>query len=207
MQHTKKFLALILALALAFALALPAFAEGEPEPGINWDEFVITKQPKNLKIKAGERFTLSVEVTAPDGVEVTYQWYNARTIDENPALIEGATASTLSLGPDDPGYPGPDNSKAEAYDAWYSDYYCLVRGTYEDDGGALKSSSSRVTVAPNYTFWQRLYWSGRRSLESAIGGSAMILVMTSFLALPVVPIAFVVFMVWSFYDSFTVFFK
>jgi len=66
----KKLLALLLTLALAFTLALPAFAE-DPDPAMP----VITRQPKGLRVRNGESFTLSVEATIPNGDEIGYQWY------------------------------------------------------------------------------------------------------------------------------------
>ena len=81
MNLTKKILALLLAFAMAMALALPAFAEPEAEPEviaqdeINWDDFYIVSKTPNTKIEYGESYTLSVEVSIPEGTQVTYEWY------------------------------------------------------------------------------------------------------------------------------------
>ena len=110
MNFTKRMLAVFLAFALELTFTWPALAEEETpaeEPSastVNWDNFYITAQPQDLTITHGESFTLSAAVNVPAGVEVEYQWYR-RSSDP----IEGATASELHLGPDDPHYPLNDS--------------------------------------------------------------------------------------------------
>ena len=139
-------LALVLTLALALSLALPAMAEGEPEPEVNWDDFTIITQPKDLTIKYGESFTLSVEVNVPDGVAVIYTWWRY----SDGSLIDGATGPTLQLSFDEPLYPQASYPYQNAT-AWYS---CTVTPVIsnEDDkpvvSRRLYSDYATVTVLP-----------------------------------------------------------
>jgi len=147
MEHTKKWLALLLTVALALSLALPVMA-------VDWDEFRITKHPKSLTIIHGESFTLSVEVSLPASVvDVAYQWYwrsGSGSIN-----IQGATEPTLQRGPGDPLYP----IAIEAY----REYFCEITAYEKDDDDnghlskKLTSGSARVTVNKKEpTFWENL---------------------------------------------------
>ena len=87
-------LTLALALALALPLALPAFADGEPNPAMP----VITVQPnpKDIRVKFGESFTLSAEAVIPNGDEVRYEWFG---VGKNASVVSGvSTENTFSLG-------------------------------------------------------------------------------------------------------------
>jgi len=98
MKHAKRILAVFLTLALALSFALPTTA------AVDWNEFIITKQPLGHGIQHGNRLTLSVEVAVPAGVEVEYQWYRQLESGED-APIEGANKPTLNLSPSDSDYP------------------------------------------------------------------------------------------------------
>ena len=142
MKHTKRALALLLSLSLVFGLALPALAEEETasampvpaeeeeepeEPGelpqstVNWDEFIITKQPQHQEIRSKAKFTLEVEVNIPEGVEVEYQWYCQSS------NISGATGPVLQVNRNDAVYPSNYTNDC----AYYS---CRITGIEKKDG-------------------------------------------------------------------------
>jgi len=104
----------------------------------------ITKQPVDLTIQRGESFTLSVEVSIPDGVEVEYLWY--MYTPDYP--YEGATAADLHLGPDDPGYPPPLSSSLAQSSS--KPFRCRITAYEKDSSGNVVSTrtltSQRVDV-------------------------------------------------------------
>lgn len=80
MKPSTRLLALLLSLVLAFSLALPAFAEDdlpeEPNPAMP----VITVQPQgDIRVRAGQKFTLKVEAYIPNGDDIGYAWRRIRT--------------------------------------------------------------------------------------------------------------------------------
>ena len=149
MKHTKRILAIFLAFALALSLALPTMA------AVDWDEFRITKQSTSMTITHGDSFTLSVEVSLPDGAGVEYQWHR-RFPDGGSTAIAGATAAELRLNLGDSDYP---------FKLSYDEYYCKITAYEKDANGIVISSqeltSSRVRVTAEketetYTFWEKL---------------------------------------------------
>jgi len=75
MKLTKRLLALLLTLALALCLSMPVFAEEEPNPAMP----VITVQPQSIRVKAGQKFTLSVQAHIPNGEGVLVYHFNDDT--------------------------------------------------------------------------------------------------------------------------------
>ena len=109
MEHTKKWLALLLALAVAVGLAVPAFAEepGEPMPEISAapgdDVPVITVQPESETVPCGMQFTLTAAAHCPNGDPVGYQWQGRSLFDET-IVYSGQTGPTFSwMAGDKPG--------------------------------------------------------------------------------------------------------
>ena len=137
MKYTKRAFVIIVALSLAFTLALPAMA------AVNWDDFRIVTEPKDLTVPHGESFTLSVGVNVPDGAdEVTYQWCSRVG-----QPIPGAAASTLQLSPGDAYYP-------EAFQV--SDFVCEI--TANESGGESKTLWTRhAAVKVEASFQEKLY--------------------------------------------------
>ena len=117
---------------------------------VNWDDFyIITQPPRDLYVKRGESFTLSVEVNIPDGVEVTYEWYSTGFS----GLIEGATAPALQLKPGDSDYP-----KAIPLAANYN---------YRYEPGGSHGGSFQCRIIANADGETKQYWSNYASVHVA----------------------------------------
>jgi len=153
----KKLLALLLALALGLGLALPAFAEEEPPPAVNWDDFYITAQPKSQRIAYKADFTLNVGVNIPEGVEVSYRWKcwtRISNVDTKTPInlwgshgVPTANEATLRLSSDLHGYPGSSVPWPPATPV-DSAYVCEIVGTERDaDGNEISSKTLRSNVA------------------------------------------------------------
>ena len=150
MKQSKKLLAILLTLALTLTLAAPAaFADEEgTEPAINWDDFYITAQPpEELSLPFGSDITLRVEVNAPEGTEVTYQWL---------VSAEGASGQELRLSPGDSSYP----RAAQPYSRASAAYYCTITAVeLNEDGEAVDSrtlttwASVVISAEREKTFW------------------------------------------------------
>ena len=128
---TKRLLSVILAFVFAVVLFIPALATEEPEPPINWDEFtIVTQPPEWLELPFGADIVLSVEVSAPEGVTVTYQWQigdRATPASEQPQL---------RLSPGSPHYPV---ASAPNQVTWAT-YRAIITATVEDeDGNAIET--------------------------------------------------------------------
>jgi len=175
MKHTQRLLAVAIALALALTLALPAMA------AVNWNGFyVITDLPENLYVLRDESFTLSVEVSTPDGVEVKYQWYTSQGTP-----ISGATAPTLQLSSDDEYYPKAGNPHSQIVEAgsWQSFFYCKVT-VLDGNGNQLTQwASNAVEVRVQGAFGEWLYSVTVRPLKGVAGW-----LWSAFLGLVSVPI-------------------
>ena len=154
MKTTKRMLAILLTLILAFTLALPAMAE-ESEPPVNWDElYIVTQPPEQLTVPFGADIVLSVEVSAPEGVVVVYQWQigdRATPASEQPQL---------RLSPGSPYYPA-----AEApYLPTQVIYRAIITAIVEDEYGntaymrVIQSRSVFVTIEPERerTTWESI---------------------------------------------------
>jgi len=205
MNHAKRMLALLLTLALVFTLALPSFASEEaseepskPQSIVNWNEFRITKQPESPTITHGESFTLNVEVNAPEGVEVEYQWYSVANSDVK--KIEGAITPTLHLNPNDNHYPENKTSGGHS-----TIYRCKLIGYEKDEDGNVVSSSGRFTSADvriERTSSGKLYDLLIQPFVSAFWATFGMLSMTIGLLLPVSPIIFLGFLILGFAHGF-----
>lgn len=92
----------------------------------------ITKQPQSLTLTQGEEGALSIEASAEDDAQLSYQWYKASdaTSMDNGAVIDGATHAILTIGKDT--QVGSHN------------YYCIV--TASRDGISESVCSDMVTV-------------------------------------------------------------
>jgi len=186
MKQTKKLLAMVLTITLAFSLAMPAMA------AVNWDEFRITKQPpKELLIKHGDSFTLSVEVSVPTAVEVEYQWYN-----DHGSKIEGATGPELHLGPDNSQYPEYDRLGGE-----WERYECRITAYEKDDDGNVLSSrnlrSDSATVLIELTILGRLYGITLAPFGLAFAGPILMLPLAF-----IYPISFLGFLIYGYIEGF-----
>ena len=123
----------------------------------NWEDFYfITDLPQDLYVKRNKSFTLSVEVNIPDGVEVTYQWYVG--VDRTYVPIEGATASTLQLGPDDDSYPKAENPHSQIVEAGsrQSYFYCEITAIDSVDRQSETRYTRQATITVRGSFWERL---------------------------------------------------
>ena len=142
----KKLLALLLALALGLGLALPAFAETEPPPAVNWDDFYITAQPQSQRIAKGADFSLSVGVNIPEGVEVSYRWKyweRIKYVDNRPLDLTVPTSqeATVYLSP----HYNINRPLAEPTDRAY---VCEIVGIERDAAGnEIASKTLRSDVA------------------------------------------------------------
>jgi len=190
MKQFKRLLALGLAFALAIGLALPAMAV------VNWDDFRITKQPQNLTIQKGESFTLGVEVTIPDGVEVGYEWYGAGA-----RRIADKTDPVLQIGPSDSAYPSDYTNRAAE-----TSYRCKITAYEKDSTGEtieskmLYSETVSVTVEDN-SFQGKLYSVIVGPFQVA-GGITLTYIMLSFgLVIPISPLIFLFFLIRAFFES------
>jgi len=65
----KKLLSICLAGLMLFGFGAEAMAE-EGESTVDWDDFYIVTQPRELTVPYGESFTLSVEVNIPEGARI-----------------------------------------------------------------------------------------------------------------------------------------
>ena len=145
MKHTKRLLALLLALVLALGLAMPAMA------AVNWDDIIVTP-PQDLFVPYGESYTLSVEVVAPAGAEVSYQWHRRVTVLGSrfnvgwSDLIPGATSPTLQLNPGD-------------------DFYAPVPGT-SNDGTHVQKLYCTIVIAGGDLVNESM-WSATVTMEGA----------------------------------------
>ena len=137
MKQSKKLLAILLTLALALTLAAPAaFADEEAtKPAINWDDFYITSQPpEELSLPFGSDITLRIEVNAPEGTEVTYQWL---------VSAEENSGQELRLSPGDFSYP-----KSAPYNRASAAYYCTITAVeLNEDGEAVDSRTLTTRTA------------------------------------------------------------
>ena len=189
----KKLLAALLVLVLALSLALPAMA------AVNWNEFRITKEPRDITIKYGDSFTLSVEVRVPEGVEAEYEWYSD-------GKIENATAPELRLGPYDPKYPeytrlGGDSTN---WGGATTRYRCEITAYEKDEAGNIVSSrslSAYARVSTERTFLGILFNLAIVPFEYAFGTALASSMLTLGLLLPVSPVIFLFGLVFGFFNE------
>ena len=218
MKLSNRLLALLLALALALTLALPAIAEEETPPpeiaaqeivaqAVNWDDFYIITQPQDQAIRNGQSFTLSVAVNIPAGVEVEYQW-SYRASNGRSAEIENATGPVLQVSPGDECYPDP-----RGYGALNRLYSCKIIG-YEKDGDeiiAQKMLDSGAYVKVKETILQFLFslFVTSFTMTILVGSLAALFMVfiTAGLALPFVPIMYLIAYIRFFLDTFSAYFK
>jgi hypothetical protein len=150
----------------------------------------VVTQPQNMTVKNGDGFTLNVGVSVPEGIELTYQWYQRN----NP--IAGATSPELRLDSKSSHYPAA---------AYSEDYHCKITA-YEKDGDGnvtatrtVRSQSARVSVTKNG--WNKLYDITLAPFVNAFGGTVAMLGMTLGFALPVSPIIFIFFLLYGFFEG------
>ena len=94
---------------------------------------VITAQPRSTEIKYGARATLSVTATAPEGGELSYQWYKVGTAGAE--AISGATEATY---------------KERLYTLGVMSYYCEVTNTVDGEAYSVNTDTVTVTVYDEY---------------------------------------------------------
>ena len=124
------------------------------------DKPTITAQPQNKTYSIGdEAGDLSLTATASAGT-LTYQWYSCEDAEKtNAAVIEGATAATLSAAT-----AGISTASANVY---Y--FYCNVK----DDNGNVDSNVATITVQkgtvaePTYTIGNYNYEEGGYAITPA----------------------------------------
>jgi|GEM_PF-1315061 len=217
MKHLRNPLALLLALMLAFGIGASAMAEEielETEAAmespaeiaeapvtpsaVDWNGlYVITDLPEDLYVPRGESFTLSVEISVPDAVEVKYQWYVGYG-DYVP--IEGATSPTLQLSSNDAYYPKAGNPHSQIVKAGsrQSFFYCKVT-VLDGEGTQLTQWTSNATdVRVQGTLGEWLYSVTVRPLKGAAGW-----VWNAFLGLVGLPIRVLDFIALVFYMIFS----
>ncbi len=144
MKISKRILSVFLALALAAGIFAPCAFAQEAEQGVNWEEFYFITQPQDTYFFNGDSFTLSVEVNAPEGVELSYQWvpiYNE---------IGVVDTQTLTIDKDDPRYPSLDSIKT-----YERDFYCEVTAIEKNADGkiisrkTIESERAKATIKMN----------------------------------------------------------
>jgi len=200
MKFAKRMLATLLTFALALSLALPTMA------AVNWNEFRIVKKTLDLDINHGERFTLSVEVNVPDGVEeVEYQW-EYRSYLSATGLIENATSPELTIEADSPYYPGSNKLGSGKHGGTWAEYRCQVTAYEKDNGGNIISSrvitSNYVRVTRTRTFQEKLYSVILEPWARAFGGLAVYLSLSWFTLLPVSPVLFLGLLIYYYGKNF-----
>jgi len=160
MKHTKKLLALLLAAILALGISAPAMAEEElleaQSIGVTQDDIIITN---HQIVSYREPFSLSVEASPPEGVEiVSYQWWFRREYSAPQEQIEGATNPTIHAAYGDPYYLEP--TKISGVVPRFS---CVVTFAAKDaqgnvtDTAAIRSQESNVLMQPLWSFPDILY--------------------------------------------------
>lgn len=151
MKYLKRALALVAALALALTLALPATAAVDFQV-INQEE--AERYYGGQYFRYGKNVTLRVAVSAPEGLEFTYQWYRKMDYYGNDVqLIEGAVTDTLTLSPGDAAYP----AAAKWGGLPWAKYYCDVVGFDPEDGQSERKRSGDFEVYVQNSFLESLY--------------------------------------------------
>jgi len=144
MKFSKRLIALLLGVALVFGLAMPALAEGamteHSEAAANPAMPVITVQPRGLRTKDNEAFTLRVEATIPNGDEIGYQWCQIREQD-GVASFHRRNAADLTITSLLKDYGG--NCRHSYY------YYVVV---YNASQPELRVTSETVFVKVDHSF-------------------------------------------------------
>jgi len=209
MKHTKKLLAILLSFVLLLGLAVPAMAEEvRYNLYVPWEGVTITypraSSDSPYQVAYGKSFTLAIEATLPNDVEISYQWWYG-TVNDGMVPIEGEIASRFTSSPGDIHYPNPSNTSNPDADKPFA----RQRGAYACDITLVKKDASGVVVDTyeasittlfvevkaerDMTFWEKIWYVG------IIGGwemSLMVGIFTfgiGFLAFPVVfPIAVII---------------
>jgi len=155
MKHPKRLLAFLLALAMVLTLTMPAFADDDnstvtiilEDENMPAGASVTITSPAEYTIPYGKSFTLHAEVTAPTGMDVSYQWdgYYWYTSYE----IEHATGPELTVLPGEPHYPRRDGNKDDLF--FRMGYQLTVVFTEEGaDSIVVTSPRSYVQMALSY---------------------------------------------------------
>lgn len=190
MKFAKRILASLVTLALMFLLALPSMA------AVNWDEFKFTEMPKDITIKYGDSFTLSVEVKVPDGAVVEYQWY-CRTGESGSAVVmENETSRELHLSPGDVFYPSDERLGGASVN-----YGCEITA-YDRDSETSKYLGCSADVFTKRTALGKLYDLTVTPFVYAFESSVAILSMTMGILLPAVPLVFLGALIYGFIQGF-----
>ncbi len=125
-----------------FMPEIPTGGGGNPQPVVvNAKEPVIVAQPTSeITVSSGEEFTLSVNATSPDEGTLSYQWYEASSLDENGSLISDEVSQSYTTSYTFQG----DETEKVLY------YYVVVTNTNDKVNGtkdaSVTSSRTKVTV-------------------------------------------------------------
>lgn len=93
---------------------------------------LISEQPSGGTVKKGNAYVLSIKASAPNGGELSYQWYRTTDKSSEGVAIDGAGAATYALGAND--------ASAEAY------YYAVVTNTLNGRTESVKSTVVEIKI-------------------------------------------------------------
>ncbi len=175
-----------------------AYVEFTYEPLANWGDFYITEQPvapENLTY--GDEINLSVEVNAPEGVRVSYQWYGGSITSSN-STLHGLTEPTAVIKEGDAGYPR-DTSKSGGN--LTRTYFCCITAEVLDESGNVISSrkikTDEIKVDMKYTFGQGVTSFFVAPLDAAFTQTLAFCVLSGGMFLPISPIMFIGFLIYA----------
>ena len=184
MKKTTRILSVLLALALGLGLAVPALAEEvRYNLHVPWEDVTITyprgDYNNRYQVAYGASFTLAIEATLPNDVEISYQWcYRPEGSIFLP--IDGETGPCFASTPGDPYYPNPETMRPTLFvdmpfSPQYGFYTCRITLVRKDAAGAVidtcDASTGTIEVEVEAerkpTAWERFRYIG------LVGGLAL----------------------------------
>ena len=172
----RKLLAALLSLVLLLGLTVPVMAEEyRHNLYIPWDDVTVSYPQASFDshymVAYGESFTLTIEATLPDDVEISYQWWYSPE-GKGLELIEGATGPYFSSSPGDIHYPNPMTDEVFIADKPFSPqfgyYECTITLERKDTNGVVIDTYDAATdtmvveveAEREMTLWERFWYNG-----------------------------------------------
>lgn len=172
----RKLLAALLSLVLLLGLTVPVMAEEDRyNLYIPWDDVTVSYPQASFDnhymVAYGESFTLAIEATLPDDVEISYQWWYSPE-GKGLEMIEGETGSCFSSSPGDIHYPNPMTSEVFIADKPFSPqfgyYECTITLERKDTNGVVIDTYDaetntivvEVEAEREMTLWERVWYNG-----------------------------------------------